>query len=113
MMHSHDRIIKSDLNQVSQIVSKSIILKQKTPVITDAMLEQDQAANDDDKYETVEMVDGMNNIQTIALNGSSEEGTEGTGDFLTERLNTVEFDEKLVAQEAAEPMMIKAFVPND
>ena len=72
------------------------------------MLEQDQA--DDEQYETVEMVDGMNNVQTIALNASSE---EGTGDELTERLNTVEFDENLVAQEAAEPMMIKSLVPND
>ena len=42
------------------------------------------------------------------MNGSSEEA-EG----LTERINTIEFDEKLVAQEAAEPMTIKALLPSN
>ena len=78
------------------------------------MLEQDQQAdeNDDEKYETVEMIDATNNIQTIALNGSSEAGS-GEGGEVTERINAFDFDEKLIAQEAAEPMLIKSLRPND
>ena len=66
--------------------------------------------DDDEKYETVEMIDATNNIQTIALNGSSDDDEAGE---VTERINTFDFDERLVAQEAAEPMMIKALRPND